>query len=504
MTTTTREEPEVRRYGNLRKPAQPGLLGFGAAASLAALTGMIISIGALAFGGLLPGLVTLTVTLFAILPTRRSARDGRSGYERLWKRLLNADNRSASRDVLFAGPTGFSPDGRCRLPGLLAASELQTALDAYGEEFAVVHLPSTKHYTVAFECAATGQDQVDQVDIDRQVAYWGQTMAHFGEWNDIAGAQVVVETTPDTGLRLKSAVRGRRSPDAPPFAVAVMDELVETYPIGSAQISTRVTITFSSAPRAGQTKRATTAEMHARIGYLLPTIIGLLRVSGAGQSVRVMTAADLTDAVRVAFDPTVANDVEDARRDGGTGLLWEEAGPVRLRPEDDCLQHDRAWSRTWQMLEPPKGAFQSDCLSRLLAPHPEISRKRVAVLYRPHDAVTAADTVESDEKSSNFTASQKRRPTARARADVRAAQQASQEEASGAGLVRFGIVITATCDRREDLPAAEAAVRQLTASARLRTRLALGNQEVAFTSALPCGLVLPEQMRVPAQLKDFA
>lgn len=502
--TTTRDEQEVLRYGNLRKPAQPGLLGFGAAASIAALTGMIISIAAMAFGGLGPGVVVLALTLAAIVPTRRSSRDGRSAYERLWKRLVNAENRSTKRDVLLSGPAGFSPDGKCRLPGLLAASELQTAHDAYGEEFAVVYVPSTKHYAVAFECAATGQDQVDQVDIDRQVAYWGQTMAHLGEWTDIAGAQVVVETTPDTGLRLRSAVRSRRSTDAPPFAVAVMDELVDTYPIGSAQMSTRVTITFTSAPRPGQTKRPATAEMHARIGYLLPTIIGLLRVSGAGQSVRVMTAADLTDAVRVAFDPTVANDVEDARRDGGTGLRWEEAGPVRLRPEDDCLQHDRAWSRTWQMLEPPKGAFQSDCLSRLLSPHPEISRKRVAMLYRPHDAATAAHTVEADVRSSTFTASQKRRPHARQRADVRAAEQASQEEAAGAGLVRFGIVITATCEDRDDLPAAEAAVRQLTASARLRTRLALGNQEVAFTSALPCGLVLPDHMRIPAQLKDFA
>lgn len=502
--TTTKEEPQVRLYGNLRRPAQPGLLGFGAAASLAALLGMVISIGALAFGGLLPGVVALVITLLAILPTRRSARDGRSGYERVWKRVVNAENKSAKRDVLIAGPAGFSPDGRCRLPGLLAASELQTVRDAYGEEFAVLYIPSTKHYSVAFECAATGQDQVDQIDIDRQVGYWGQTLSHFGEWTDIAGAQVVVETTPDTGLRLKAAVRGRRSTEAPPFSVAVMDELVETYPIGSAQISTRVTITFSSAPRAGQTKRASTAEMHARIGYLLPTIIGLLRVSGAGQSVRVMTAEDITDAIRVAFDPTVVNDVEEARRAGGTGLRWEEAGPVRLRPEDDCLQHDRAWSRTWQMLEPPKGAFQSDCLSRLLSPHPEISRKRVAMLYRPHDSATSAHAVESDVRATTFTASQKRRPHARARAEVRAAEQASQEEASGAGLVRFGIVITATCDSRDDLPAAEAAVRQLTASARLRTRLALGNQEVAFTSALPCGLVLPDQMRVPAQLKDFA
>lgn len=503
--TTTSPAPEngVRWYGNLRRPNRPGIVGFGAVATLAGLFGVLVTIIVVAFAGLGPGLVALTATFLGVLPSRRSARDGRSWYERAWKRAANTLNRSAKRDVLLAGPAGFSPDGRCRLPGLLAATELQTAHDAYGQPFAVLFTPATKHYTVSFECAATGQDQVDQDEIDRQVAYWGAFMAQMGEWTDVDGAQVVVETAPDTGLRLRSAVRERHSDDAPPFAVAVIEDLLEAYPIGSAQITTRVTLTFTAAPRAGQTKPATREEMHARIGYLLPSILGNLAVAGAGQSVRVITGDELTDAVRVAFDPSVASDVEQARRDGGTGLTWDEAGPVRLRPYDDCLQHDRAWSRTWQMLTPPSGAFQSDVLARLLAPHPEVARKRVAMLFRPQDAATAAAIVENDVNAATFTASQRRQASARGTADVLAARKAAQEEASGAGLVRFGLVITATCTDRDDLPRAEAAIRQLTGPARLKTRLALGNQEVAFTAGLPCGLVLPHHMRVPAPVKDF-
>lgn len=52
----------------------------------------------MAFGGLAPGVVTLVLTLFLTVPIRRSARAGRSTYER----LLNAENCSAERDVLLA------------------------------------------------------------------------------------------------------------------------------------------------------------------------------------------------------------------------------------------------------------------------------------------------------------------------------------------------------------------------------------------------------------------
>lgn len=54
----------------------------------------------------------------------------------------------------------------------------------------------------------------------------------------------------------------------------------------------------------------------------------MLRESGAGQQPTPLTGQDLVDAVRIAYDPTVATDVEEARAAGGTGLTWQQAGPT--------------------------------------------------------------------------------------------------------------------------------------------------------------------------------
>lgn len=498
-------EAAVRRYGNLRRPKRPGLLGFGTLATGIGFFGV--------FAGLLLGLrfgpiavvAVLVATLVALVPSRRSLRDGRSGYERLGGRLLTGLRRRQGHAVLLQGAAGFTPDGQCRLPGLLAASELWDVQDPYGSPFGVLVVPSTGHYTVVIECAATGQDLVDRADIDRQVDQWGGFLALLGDYGDVDGVQVVVETAPDTGVRLRQAVTSRRAENGPPFARDVMDAVVEAYPVGSASIVTRCAITFTAADKAlrkggGKHKRE---EMFGTIANRLPTILAQLRVSGAGASAAVMQSQDLIDAVRVAFDPMVAQDVEEARRQGGTGLAWSDAGPTRLRPYDDRLHHDRAWSKSWHMLEPPSGSFGSDQLSRLLGPHPDILRKRVALLFRPHDQISAAVEVERDIDAVTFSASAQRRVTSRTARDMVAARQTADEEAAGAGLVRFGMILTITVDSPDKLDKAESAFQQLKASARLRIRPAVGNQEVAFTGSLPCGLVLPEHMRVPDAMQDY-
>lgn len=71
---------------------------------------------------------------------------------------------------------------------------------------------------------------------------------------------------------------------------------------------------------------------------------GGLRATGAGTTVRFCTAQEIVDATRVAYDPTVALQVERARGDGGTGLTWDDAGPALHEAEFDHYRHDRAWS----------------------------------------------------------------------------------------------------------------------------------------------------------------
>lgn len=281
----------------------------------------------------------------------------------------------------------------------------------------------------------------------------------------------------------------------------MLEEIADTYPAGSAQIQTRITITFCGAAAEGVRARGTD-EMASEIGNRLPMLLAGLRTTGAGTTVRACTGQDIVDATRIAYDPAVAMTVEQARNDGGTGLTWDQAGPVFAEAGYEDYRHDRAWSKTWQMSAPPRGVFYATSLQRLLQPSRDIDRKRVTILYRPEDPATAAFHVEQDVNTATFNASQTRRASSRALADIAAARQQADEEARGAGLVRFGIIVTATVTDREKLPLAARTVRALSAPARLQLREALGNQDTAFAAGLPLGLVLPHHMFIPPALRD--
>jgi hypothetical protein len=91
---------------------------------------------------------------------------------------------------------------------------------------------------------------------------------------------------------------------------------------------------------------------------------------------------------------------------------------------------------------------------------------------------------------------------ARDRASLQAATRAAEEEARGAGLVRFGMIATATVTDPEHLPLAAKTVQALAAPARLRLRPALNNQAAAFAAGLPLGLVLSQHLTLPPNLRD--
>jgi hypothetical protein len=279
-----------------------------------------------------------------------------------------------------------------------------------------------------------------------------------------------------------------------------VNDIMSDYSQAAPQISTRVSLTFSGAPVAGAPARDREA-MAGHIGLVLPSLIASLRQAGA-PGTRPMLAQDIVDCVRVAYDPLVAMEIEQARAEGGTGLTWDEAGPTLHRESIDTYQHDRAWSRSWQMAAAPTGVIQADQLTRLLEPDPAIDRKRVTLLYRPEDPITAANLVEQGLKDAEFVANQKRRGTSRDATVIQAARRTAEEEARGAGLVRFGMIVTATVTDKDRLPRAAAVVQRLAAPARLRLRPALGSQSTTFAAGLPVGLVLPHHMAIPASLQD--
>ncbi|WP_331758115.1 SCO6880 family protein [[Kitasatospora] papulosa] len=488
-----------RTYGNWRRPATAGLGQLGLAPTVLLLLGLIVVVLSMLVSVMLAlGLAVVLALVLAPLAVRD--RYNRTMLSRMTTRL--AWNRSAGSGsrIYRSGPLGRTGHGTCTLPGLAASSTLTEALDSYGRPFALLSYPSSGHHVVVLSCDADGAALVDQEQIDVWVAYWGQWLSGLSTEPGLVGASVTVETAPDSGLRLQHEVQSNLAPDAPELARTMLQEVLAEYPASSAQISTRIALTYSGAARPGHPRR-TSDDMAIDLGNRLPGLTSGLSMTGAGAA-RPLTAVELAEAVRVAYDPAVSPLIEEARTMGGSGLSWQDAGPQGAEESWDHYRHDSAWSATWSMSEAPRGEVLSSVLNSLLLPHTDIARKRVTLLYRPHDPASAARIVERDKRDAIFRA--KQGPTGRARDDaaLQAAEQSAQEEASGAGVVRFGLVVTATVNGHDDLPRARAAVDNLAAPARIALRPVWGSQASAFAAGLPIGLVLPLHLAVPATIRD--
>lgn len=494
------EQPKVRTYGNWRKPMSAGLGQLGMIGTGLMLMGLIVVILTVAFAGVLTaGVIGLTEAAFLGTLMVRD-RHGKTVLQRLAARVAWRRTKATGAHLYRAGPLGQVPWGTFQLPGLAARSTLTESRDSYGRPFALLHVPTTAHYTVVFGTEPDGASLVDQSQIDVWVAHWGQWLASLGDEPGVVAAQVVVETAPDTGTRLQREVLGHIDPEAPAVARAMLEEVVATYPEGSATVKAWVALTFTATSRSAG-KRRDADEMSRDLAARLPGLSQRLHATGAGAA-RPMTAQQLCEVVRIAYEPRAARLIDEAYSAGAVPeLSWDDVGPAATEASWGRYRHDNAVSVSWSMTGAPRGEVQSSVLERLLAPHPDIARKRVALLYQTMDSAVAARTVENDKRNADFRASSSPRPTARTLREQRAAHLTATEEARGAGLVNFGMVVTATALSFDELPDVEAAIDNLAATARIQLRPVYGSQDSAFAAALPLGLVLPKHLKVPAEIR---
>jgi hypothetical protein len=499
MVPVAAGERTERTYGNWRKPTSPGLGQLGMLGTLILLCGL----AAMVIGMMIwfwSGVIIAGVVGVVLAPLLIRDRHGRNGLQALTSQIAWWRGKSKGWHLYRSGPLGLIARGTHRLPGLVAPTRLVEAEDSYGRPFAMIVMPTTAHYTVVMECGADGAALVDQDQIDTWVAYWGQWLASLSFEPGLVSASVTIETAPDLGARLEREVTGQMAQGAPELAQQVLNEVVRSYPAGSAQVSSRVAVTYSAAPRPGA-KRRSVEEMARELGTRLPGLTQGLGMTGAGAG-RPMTAEQLAEAIRVAYDPSAQSDIDAAHTAGvSSGITWDNAGPGFHEEARGHYLHEDYASITWAMSDAPRGEVLSSVLTPLLAPHRDIARKRVTLLYRPHDPAEAARIVERDRKDARFRITS---PNAAARdaVAVTAADQSAREEAKGAGLVRFAMLVTATVTDAAELPAAAAAVDVLAPPARIRLRRIYGAQASAFAAALPIGIVLPAHLMVPQSVRN--
>jgi len=520
------ETTEPRTYGNWRKPTTPGLPGLGLLGTVVALGGVVLVVLVQMLAGLLPALVVLAVVAAGVLPLLYRNRSGRNGWQAAAARVLWLRGRRARQHLYRSGLVAPAACGGTTLPGLLAPSVLYEAVDAYGQPFALLHVPATRHYSVVLRCDPEGSALVDPETSDTWVARWGRWLAELPREPHLEAASATVETAPDPGSRLAREVGQLLTDGAPELARRMLTEVADTYALGSPQVTGRVSLTFTATRRvsedselfAGRTtgttdgggkaarrsRVLTPAEMAAQVGSRLPALLRELASTGAG-GVRALNAAELAQTVRVAYDPAAGPVLDGLHAHGQDPQVdWAGAGPAGQVEGWGSLRHDSGTSVTWQMTEAPRGAVQSQVLRAVLEPSDELTRKRVTLLYRPHDPASAARIADADVRTALGKATMRKGETrAHESSDLLAARQTAGEEAAGAGLTRFALLVTVTVTDPAALAHATDLIDQAGGASRLRLRRVYAGQSASFAAALGVGLVLPAHVAVPAVLRQY-
>jgi hypothetical protein len=494
-------EHTPRTYGNWRRPTSAGLFGLGSLGTYALIGGLIVVVLTVFVAGFLAALVVLALIAVATVLVATRDSHGKNFIQRASVRVSWWFTRSRGAHLYRSGPLGRTAWGTCQLPGIAAPLRLSEHRDSYNRPFALVYSPASGSYSIVIESSPDGASLVDPDQVDSWVAKFGHWLGTIGDEPGLDAASITVETAPESGVRLRREIELNIDPDAPAFAQQVLREVAEAYPAGASTVKAYIALTYAAALRGG--KKRTPEQVGHDLSTRLPGLTGeMLSSTGAG-AIRPLAAQELCELIRTAYDPAAATLIEEARMLGeAPDLPWSDVGPAAAQAHWSGYHHDSGYSQTWEMTQAPRGIVQAEVLARLLAPHREIDRKRVTLIYRPLDAAKAAALVEADLRAAEFISTTNAKPKARDVVAVRSARATASEEASGAGLINFAMLVTATvfdADRKTD---AASAIDNIGATARLKLRPVYGGQDSAFAACLPLGLVLPKLLKVPADIRE--
>lgn len=474
---------DVRTYGGWRRPVSYGFLNLTLGQSLWALTG----VGIVFILGLNRGITwaaggAILLAAWGWVITTKDKHQVNL-IDRAEEKIVFGLNKAKGNTVFRGGalaPTKKASQ-RLVLPGILSGCKVSEYVDSWNRSFALVEHPNNTA-AVVIRLTPAGSNLVDQETVDIQVAYWGQWIGDLANESGVTGASITIESLPDLGGRLNREVTSRRAANCPQVAGEVIEGVLDES-TGSNQVRVWVTLTFSLAALGGRKNKDIAGR---EIASRLPGLTQGLVAAGGGAT-HLVTVNELARLVRSAYDPDSEELFDQALAAGQTiNLDWGQSGPVFAQADFSSYRHDGAVSRVWTMTCPPRGAVQSAVLSRLLEPNRDVQRKRVTILYQPMDAAKAPSVVERDLNHARANAAGAR-PSARSINELAAASEVASEEASGAGLVDFAMIITATTtpDHLEDT---SVTVNALSAASRLLIRPAYGAQDSGFALGLPLGL----------------
>jgi hypothetical protein len=487
----------ARMYGRWEQPRSAGFFGLTWGVSMVGLGLVVTVMAAFLVTRSLTVAAGLVVGALAVFAPLAVTIDGRTGWEWVLLRVQFAAARRSGELVYRSGRFARIP-GIAKLPGLLADSRLSEYETAGGRRFGMLHIRRSDHFTVVLRVIPRGKELVDQPQIDAWVEGYGQFLAAQSRGGEVVAVTAVLDNVVETRLKQGREVARLVRPQAPEFARAVMQEAAADSGGVGVRIEARIALTYRAIGK-GRVRR-NEAEQAREIGQRLQG--ALSQLSRAGLPATPLQAWEVLALVRTRYDLASQRDVEAAGAQLVETQSWDSVGPISHLDRWDHYLHDGARSVTWEMDAAPRGAVMETVLEELLRPRADVPRKRVAIVYRLHSAAEATNLVDSDFRDA-VAAEQTERGIASASARIRVGNtQASREEqARGAGLTRFGVLVTVTDHLDGDLPGIEASVKAMSAASRLSVRRCYGFQASAFAASLGIGLVLPEHSSISKRVR---
>ncbi|WP_232840022.1 SCO6880 family protein [Nocardia aurea] len=482
----------ARMYGRWERPRSAGFFGLTWGVSMLGLGLVIVVMAGFMLTRSLTTALGLIVAAAAVFTPLAITVNGRTGWELALLRVQFAAARSRGEHLYRSGRFARIP-GVAKLPGLLADSRLSEYETAGGRRFGMLHIRRSDHYTVVLRVIPRGKELVDQSQIDAWVEGYGQFLATQSRGGEVVAVTAVLDNVVETRLKQSGEVTRLVRPDAPEFARAVMGEAAADIGGVGVRIEARIAITYRAIGK-GRVRRDE-AEQARETGQRLQGVLSQL--ARAGLPATPLQAWEVLALVRTRYDLASQRDVEAAGAQLVRTQSWDSVGPIAHVDGWDHYLHDGARSITWEMDAAPRGAVMETVLEELLRPRADVPRKRVAIVYRLHSAAEATSLVDSDFRDA-VAAEQTERGIASASARIRVGntQAAREEQARGAGLTRFGVLVTVTDHLDGDLPGIEASVKAMSAASRLSVRRCYGSQAAAFAASLGIGLVLPEHTSI--------
>lgn len=487
MTASTTSR-RVRTYGGWRRSRALGLFGLGPAGTFIIFVCLIAPLLAGAVSLRAGGVVAVPALLLIALTIVRIDGITIGGLVQRRVRWVWATARGYRS---YRSGASVPHEYAWQLPGALASTHLLTADDGRGGTFGLVWDRRTGALTATLRCAASSTWLVNDEEADGWVANWHSWLASLGYLPMVKWVAVTVDTAPEPGTTLQDNVLARIDASAPDDVRTMVGELVRRSPAASADIETRVSVTFD--PSASSQRLVTPDDRIGEVSRQLTGLESALATCGVSVLGRA-TPQELAGVVRVAYDPSSRGEVDRLLAahpvEQGPLLRWTTSGPVAAEDGWDSYRHDSGRSVSWGWHEAPRQQVTSGVLTRLMSP----SRfpKRVTVLYRAMPAGQAARLLEEQVNAAAFRdayrRAQKRDETARDIADRERAHQAAREEAQGAGVVVMSVYITATVTDADDLPGVIADVEARADQSKIRLRRLYGAQSVGFATTLPAGV----------------